>query len=225
MRYRASRYLSASIDALLRFALLERESDFARGQSVMALVMTAAAAVEPISVAEAKAHLRIDASDEDSLLTSLITAARMFVERTLSLALITESWSLYLDGWPRSGTIVLPIQPVQAVTAVKVYDPDDSPTTVNSETYSIDVLSEPARRCRQAPCSYRPHGCSNAFEVAFTAGFGDEATDVPAPVRHALKLLVAHWFEHREPVVLGEFPQEVPATVAGLLLPYRRVRL
>jgi hypothetical protein len=53
MRYRASRYLSASIDALLRFALLERESDFARGQSVMALVMTAAAAVEPISLADA----------------------------------------------------------------------------------------------------------------------------------------------------------------------------
>ena len=67
----------------------------------MALVMTAAPSVEPISLAEAKAHLRIDASDEDALLTSLITAARMFVERTLSLALVTESWSLYLDGWPR----------------------------------------------------------------------------------------------------------------------------
>jgi uncharacterized phiE125 gp8 family phage protein len=127
----------------------------------MALVITAAPAVEPISLAETKAHLRIDASDEDSLLTSLITAARMFVERTLSLALITESWSLYLDGWPRSGTIVFPIQPVQAVTAVRVYDPDDSPTVVNSETYSVDVLSEPARSCcRRAPCSCRRRGCS-----------------------------------------------------------------
>jgi len=79
----------------------------------MALVMTAAPSVEPISRAEAKAHLRIDASDEDSLLSSLITAGRMFVERTLSLALITETWSFYLDGWPRSGTIALPIQPVR----------------------------------------------------------------------------------------------------------------
>ena len=150
----------------------------------------------------------------------------MFVERTLSLALVTESWSLYLDGWPRSGTIVLPIQPVQAVTAVRVYDPDDSPTIVNSETYSVDVLSEPARLVLSAGAvQLSPARLLNAFEVAFTAGYGDEASDVPAPIRHALKLLVAHWFEHREPVVLGAAPQEVPATVAGLLLPYRRARL
>jgi hypothetical protein len=48
---------------------------------------------------------------------------------------------------------------------------------------------------------------------------------VPEPIRHAVKLLVTHWFEHREPVVLGQLAQEVPATVAGLLLPYRRARL
>lgn len=192
----------------------------------MALVMTAAPALEPISLAEAKAHLRIDGNDEDALFTSLIAAARMFVERTLSLALVTESWSLYLDGWPRSGTIVLPIQPVQAVTAVRVYDPDNSPTEVNGATYSVDVLSEPARLVLSAGAAQlSPARLLNAFEVAFTAGYGDEASDVPAPIRHALKLLVAHWFEHRELVVLGTAPQEVPATVAGLLLPYRRVRL
>ena len=192
----------------------------------MALVMTAAPSIEPISLAEAKAHLRIDGNDEDALLDSLIAAARMFVERALSLALVTESWSLYLDGWRRSGTIVLPIQPVQAVTAVRVYDPGDTPTEVNSETYSVDVLSEPARLVLSAEAvQLSPARLLNAFEVAFTAGYGDEVSDVPAPIRHALKLLVAHWFEHREPVVLGIAPQEVPATVAGLLLPYRRVRL
>jgi uncharacterized phiE125 gp8 family phage protein len=192
----------------------------------MALVLTAGPAAEPISLAEIKAHARIDGNDEDALLASLITAARMFVERTLSLAVITESWSLYLDGWPRSGTIALPIQPVQAVTAVKVYDPDDTPTVVNSESYSVDVLSDPARLVLSAGAvQLSPARLLNAFEIVFTAGYGDEATDVPAPIRHALKLLVAHWFEHREPVVLGELPQEVPATVAGLLLPYRRVRL
>ena len=121
---------------------------------------------------------------------------------------------------------VLPIQPVQAVTAVRVYDPDDAQTIVNSETYSVDVLSEPARLVLSAGAvQLSPARLLNAFEVAFTAGYGDEASDVPAPIRHALKLLVAHWFEHREPVVLGAAPQEVPATVAGLLLPYRRARL
>ncbi len=62
----------------------------------MALVLTTAPAAEPISLAEAKAHLRIDADDEDALLTALIAAARMFVERTLGVALITQSWSYFL---------------------------------------------------------------------------------------------------------------------------------
>jgi uncharacterized phiE125 gp8 family phage protein len=65
----------------------------------------------------------------------------------------------------------------------------------------------------------------NAFEIAFSAGYGDGADNVPAPLRQAIMLLVAHWFERPEPVVLGATAQEVPATVAGLLLPYRRVRL
>ena len=96
---------------------------------------------------------------------------------------------------------------------MRVYDPDDSPTIVNSETYSVDVLSEPARLVLSTGAvQLSPARLLNAFEVAFTAGYGDEASDVPAPIRHALKLLVAHWFEHREPVVIGAAPPEVPAT-------------
>ena len=97
--------------------------------------------------------------------------------------------------------------------------------TLYAETYDVDALSEPARLVLNgAPPSAAPRAL-NAYEVAFTAGYGDEPEDVPAPIRQALLLLVAHWFERREPVVLGAAPQEVPATVAGLLLPYRRLKL
>ncbi len=192
----------------------------------MALVMTAAPAAEPISLAEAKAHLRVDADDEDALLSSLIVTARAFVEKALARALITQDWSLYLDNWPRGGTIALPIAPVQEVTAVRVYDSGDMPTDVDEESYSADTVSDPARLLLSAGgLQMLPARLLNPYEVAFTAGYGDEADDVPEPIRHALKLLIAHWFENREPVVLGEAPQEVPATVASLLLPYRRVRL
>jgi len=85
-------------------------------------VLTTAPAVESISLAGAKAHLRIDASDGDALLSALITAARMFAARTLGVALITQSWSYFLDFWPSAGCITLPILPVQAVSAVKVHD-------------------------------------------------------------------------------------------------------
>ena len=124
----------------------------------------------------------------------------MFVERTLSLALVTESWSLYLDGWPRGGTIVLPIQPVPAVTAVRFYDTDNSPTIVNSESYSVDVLSEPARLVLSAGA------------VQFS----------PARLLQCLRSCVHRGLWRRSE---RRAPQEVPATVAGLLLPYQRARL
>ena len=65
----------------------------------------------------------------------------------------------------------------------------------------------------------------NGVKITFTAGYGDAAGDVPEPLRQALLLLVAHWYERREPVVLGETAIQVPETVQSLLLPYRRVRL
>jgi uncharacterized phiE125 gp8 family phage protein len=149
----------------------------------------------------------------------------MLVERTLGLALITQGWSYFLDHWPRSCCITLPVSPVQEVSAVKVHDADGGMTELDSESYAVDVRSEPARLLQKAALPSLATRELNAYEVAFTAGYGDEASDVPAPIRHAVTLLVAHWFERREPVVLGASPQEVPATVAGLLLPYRRVRL
>ena len=191
----------------------------------MALVLIAAPEAEPISLTEAKAHLRVDADDEDALLTSLIAAARMFIERTLGVALITQGWSYFLDFWPRAGCVTLPILPVQAVSAVTVHDGAGGSTTLDAANYAVDILSHPARLVLKGAVPSVVARELNAFEVAFIAGYGDEPDDVPAPIRHALTLLVAHWFERREPVVLGESAQEVPATVAGLLLPYRRVRL
>jgi uncharacterized phiE125 gp8 family phage protein len=191
----------------------------------MALVLTAAPAAQPISLAEVKAHLRIDASEEDALLATLIVAARMFVERTLGVALITQGWSYFLDFWPPSGCLTLPIAPVQDITAVTVHDGASGATEFDAASYAVDVLSAPARVVLKGAVPPVASRVLNAFEIAFTAGYGDEAEDVPAPIRHALTLLVAHWFERREPVVLGLGAQEVPTTVAGLLLPYRRVRL
>jgi uncharacterized phiE125 gp8 family phage protein len=190
----------------------------------MALVMTAAPAAEPISVAEAKVHLRVDVDEEDALIASLIVAARMLVEKTLARALLTQSWSLFLDTWPRSGMITLPIAPVQGVTVVRIYDKDDTPAEVDAANYAVDRLSEPARLVPTAAVT-SPARRLNSVEVAFNAGYGDDAGDVPEPIRQALRLLVAHWFEHREPVVLGDLPQDVPGTIASLLLPYRQVRL
>jgi len=191
----------------------------------MALVLTSAPSVEPISLADAKAHLRIDADDEDALLTSLIATARTHLERTLGLALITQGWSYYLDHWPRSGTVALPVRPVQAVNAVKVHDAIGGVTTLDESAYAVDALSQPGRLVVMAALPPVATRQLNAFEIDFTAGYGDEAEDVPAPIRQALLLLVAHWFERREPVSFNEGAAEVPMSVAALLMPYRRFGL
>ena len=191
----------------------------------MALVMTAAPAAEPVSLADAKAHLRIDGTDEDALISSLIVAARTLVERTLGLALITQGWSYFLDAWPQRGCISLPVSPVQAVSAVTVHDEDGGSVVLDTDGYAVDVLSSPARVVLTEATPPAVTRAFNAFEVAFTAGYGGTDSDVPQPMRQALLLLVAHWFERREPIELGPGPQGVPAIAAGLLEPYRRVRL
>ena len=147
----------------------------------MALVLTAAPAAEPISVAEAKAHLRIDTDDEDTLLAALIGSARAFIERNLSLALISQGWSYYLDAWPCSRTVSLPLGPVRAVTAIRRYGTDDVATEIDPGSYTVDVLSERARiilpaNAGQAQATRRLNG----LEVAFTAGYGDEAVTCSA---------------------------------------------
>ena len=191
----------------------------------MTVVMTAAPAAEPISLAEAKAHLRVDTGDEDTLIASLIVAGRMLIERNLGLALITQGWSYYLDHWPERGCISLPLLPVQAVSAVTVHDEDGGSSVLDADGYAVDVLSAPARITLTSATPSVVTRPFNAFEVAFTAGYGDAGADVPRPICQAVMLLVAHWFERREPVEFGPGPQEVPGIVAGLLQPYRRVRL
>ena len=192
----------------------------------MALVLTAGPAVEPVSLADAKAHLRIDGSDEDALLGSLIVTSRLHVESVTGLALITQSWSYFMDTWPRGPAVKLPLRPVQSIAAVRIYDRNAVVTTLDPETYLLDGAAAPARLVRQDGVTWpHPRRVANSIEIAFTAGFGNTAEDVPAPTRQAILLLVAHWYEHRSPFEVGVEPKPAPSIVTDLLAPYRRVRL
>lgn len=192
----------------------------------MGLVMTSAPALEPLTVAEAKAHVRVDGSAEDTLIGSLILTSRLHIEAALGLALITQSWRLRLDRWPERGEVELPIAPVQAVTAVRVLDGDGAGQTVSPESYVVDAdgASCPARIVPRGAWPI-PGRRTGGIEIDFSAGFGDGAADVPGPVRHALQLLTAHWYEHRDPIEVGARGTNIPAAVSELLMPYRRVRL
>lgn len=191
----------------------------------MTLALMSGPALEPISVSEAKAHLRLDGNAEDLLVASLIVTSRLHVEAALGLALIAQSWRMTLDRWPEGGEVRFPLRPISAITSITVRAGDGTPTTIAREDYLLDghalrprlIVREGRRRIPGLPV--------NGIEIVFGAGLGDAAEDVPQPIRHAILLLVAHWYEHRDPLEIGSAAAAIPPAVSELLRPYREVRL
>jgi uncharacterized phiE125 gp8 family phage protein len=191
----------------------------------MALVLTSGPALEPVTVAEAKAHARIDQSAEDTLIASLILTSRLHIEAALGLALITQSWTYTLDAWPDRPDLALPIRPVQSIAGVRVLAADGTPTVVIPSSYALDGKAGPPRLLRTTDAWPKPGRATAGIEINFTAGYGSTASDVPAAIKHALLMLVAHWHEHREPAELGLHADTIPRGVSTLLSPYAVPRL
>lgn len=192
----------------------------------MPLILTAGPSVEPISLDEAKAHCRIDTGAEDTLVSSLVLAARLYVEQSLSLALIRQSWSLYLDAWPDKNSVELPLSPLISVDAIRLYGQTGCYTTIDPGQFFIDTVSRRPRLVRGEGQAWPiPGRNANAVEIAITAGYGATPDDVPMPIRQAIKLLIAHWYEAREPVVFGQDANMVPLSVSSLIKPYQAVKL
>ena len=180
-------------------------------------------AAEPLALDDVKAHLRLDGDDEDDLLGSLIATSRSHVEAALGLALMTQSWRWHADCWPPAGLVDLMTRPLQRVTRVAVRRSANEQIVVDSGAYVVDTASgRVAHRNGSWPVPGVPVA---GIEIDFTAGYGDGADAVPKPIRQALRLLVAHWYEVRNPVHIGAPAARVPDTVSELLMPYRMRRL
>jgi uncharacterized phiE125 gp8 family phage protein len=150
---------------------------------------------EPVSLAEAMAHLRLE-SGEDAYLTSLITAARRHCESFQRRAYVTQTWDLYLNLFP-PGCIKIPVPPCQSVMFIKYKDIAGILQTLESTDYLVDSFSEPGLICRACgkswPATYPE---INSVQIRFAAGYGT-AADVPQEVKHAILLKVADLYEHR----------------------------
>ena len=191
----------------------------------MALVLTSGPAVEPVTVSEAKSHLRIDGTAEDVLIASLILTSRLHVEAALGLALINQTWMLVLDRWPGDGQADIPIAPLQAVTAVRVKNAAGAATVVPATSYLVDIVSKPPRLVWNNAAPVMPGRIANGIEIDLSAGFGATAASVPAPLKHAVLMLTAHWYEHRDPVEIGSAAARIPDAVSDLIQPFRKFRL
>lgn len=190
----------------------------------MTLILTAGPAEEPVTLAEARAFLRLDDTGEDTLVTALITAARATLEAETRCAFVTQNWRLMLDCFPEE-TILLPLAPVSAVTTISLLARTEPDEVLSETLFDFDLGSEPPRIWRASGAAWPTAKRRVAgIVIDFTAGYGGMGS-VPQPLKQAVLMLVAHWYETRLPVALDSTASEVPLTVAALIAPYRRFRL
>ena len=178
---------------------------------------------EPVTLVEARQFLRLDQADEDDLVTTLITAARLMVEAAAGRCLIEQPWRIVLDRWPANGEIRLPLSPLMRIEAARVYDLLGAAQPVAESALTLDRTADPPliRVMGELPEIGRSHG---AIEIDVVAGYGASAAEVPAPLRQAVLRLAARWFEERGDVASRD-AQALPKTIAALVAPFRRGRL
>lgn len=190
--------------------------------------LVTAPSTEPITLAEAKEHLREDASDQDAYIASLIAAARKKVEHDAWRVLVTQTWDVFYDSFPALSCdpLVLPRPPLVSVTSVKYHDADGATaTTLSSSSYIVDAASQPGRiqlhDGEEWPSdTLRP---ANGVEVRIVAGYGS-ASAVPEHLKQAIYLLLGNWYENRESTIAGTIISAIPLGYHDLIFSEEALR-
>lgn len=191
----------------------------------MDLTLITPPAATPVSLAEAKAHLRVTHADDDTYIATLVdVAVRRFDARhgILSRALITQSWRLRIDAFPHCWpfAIELPFPPLLSVASVKYLDPDGVEQTLAGAEYTVEASQFVGRILLGYGKSWPAIRCvPGAVRIEFAAGFGPAGTDVPAPVRQAMLMFIAHLYETRS------VDAELPRAIDALVGPFRLLKI
>lgn len=181
---------------------------------------TVAPTTEPLTLTEAKAWLRIDVTDDDSLITNLITVVREACENYTNRSLITQTWTTYYDTWQRdphifiSTGIRLRHGPVQSITSLTIFGNDDSSNVWPNTNYFLDPNGERLvfRLNITYPFFTRP---GNGIQIIYVTGYSDTETSIPASLKQGMLHLLSHLYEHRETT------DALPPAVQTLWFPYR----
>ena len=167
--------------------------------------------VEPVTLTEAKAHLAIDHTFDDTYVTSLITAARQQAENYLAQQLCTATWELHLDKF--ENVINISKSPLVSIDSIKYTDTDGNEQTLDTANYILDKIRKPARLVPAYNKTWpSTQEIPNAVCITFTSGYG-VAADVPQVIKSAILLIVGHLYENRG----DEGHRTIPQTVWNLL--------
>ena len=187
-------------------------------------VRTLAPSVKVISVDEAKTNMKIDHIEDDGLIADLIDAATAYVEGWhggYGFAMIQQTWTQAYDGF--AAKMRLPIGRAIAITSVDYFDANNAAQTMDLAEIMLFHDALGSYICLAVDASWpstktRP----DAITIEYTAGFGDEAADVPASIKQSLKLIVAHWYDNREDTSPDEM-YKIPLGAHALLQTYNKV--
>lgn len=182
-------------------------------------------AVEPLTADLVKSHLRIDQTEDDTVITTVwIPAVRQLVEKFTERSLITQTWRITLDAFPwgrrrpyRTGDdaprrdggggasisygtgIDLPVSPVQSIAAIGYFDFGNNAAVLDPAVYDLDTTTLPARvlpvYSSVWPTTY-PR--TAAVQVDVVCGFGDDSTTIPADLIGAMLLQIELWYSAGE---------------------------
>lgn len=192
----------------------------------------------------AKEFLKIDNTADDTLLEILIATATRKIESYLDKKLITQQWELFLDRIPNEsktkwwdGTIEgalvamvppvrvleMPFGPLQGVDSFEVYNENGDPTTFSDSNYVVDNAGPLGRLALKSTAQWPDMSNArtiNAIKITGTFGYGEDSEFLPQDIIHAVKMTVAHLYEHRG----DEDFKGLPATVLMLLEPHRMIK-
>jgi uncharacterized phiE125 gp8 family phage protein len=177
--------------------------------------------IEPVSVLEARNHLRIVVDEDDELIASLIQAAREQCEAEARRSFTTRTYEAILDDWPSKRFIKLPQPPLVSVTSVSYIDYLNVTGVMSASEYFLDTYSEPGRLCltdsgEWPSITLRPFA---GIIIRYVAGYGDPL-QVPEVYKRAMLLMIGHLYENRETVIVqqGVAAIQIPQTVKMLLM-------
>ena len=193
----------------------------------MGYQLTGAPAVEPLSTADVKAHLRVDVADDDVLIDMLIAASRQYCEQATGRSLVTQKWALVMDGFYAAGgpAVMLEHGPVQSIDSVVYTDMGGVQQSMPATDYVADLSGMLARitpRFGKVWPITLPQMAS--VVINFTAGYGVAAA-VPEGLKSWMKLRIGSLYKNRESVVIDGRVDVMPLPyVDSLLDAYRIVR-
>lgn len=171
--------------------------------------VTSQPGVEPVTLTEAKAHLRVDSTDDDAYINTLISVTRQLCESYTGLSFITQTRRVTMDRFPYGSSlnpyacIYLPYGPVQSgasgfVGTVSYVDPDGNTQTLEEDVdFFVDVNSDVAR-LRYISSWPSVKDQLNAVTITYDVGYGSDDQDVPTVIKQAMLMQIANLYENRQ---------------------------